>query len=66
MKKCSLEIVTKTFQEVNCEHFRPPSKFSFVNALGKHVYIKTKKRCIAQEWVDNNYGEGKYRVGESF
>lgn len=66
MKKDSLEVVTKTFQEVNCENFRPPSKFSFVNALGENVYIKTKKRSVAQEWVDNNYGVGKYRVGESF
>lgn len=62
MKKSSLETVTKTFQEVNCVDFYPPSKISFMNALGDHVYIKTKSREVGQKWVDDNYGKGKYKI----
>lgn len=57
-----LEVVTKTYQEVNCVDFHPPSKISFMNALGDRIYIKTKSRAVGQKWVDENYGVGKYQI----
>lgn len=42
--------------------FSPPGRFYFVNAFGDFVFIHKGTRKRAQEWLDNNYGKGKYSV----
>lgn len=40
----------------------PKANFYIINALGDIIWIKTRKREKAQEWVDSEYGKGKYTV----
>jgi len=43
----------------------PTAKWHFRDANGYRVYIKTMKREIAQEFVNEYYGRGKYSVSSS-
>lgn len=40
----------------------PTGKWHFRDANGYRVFIKTMKREIAQEFVNEYYGKGKYNV----
>lgn len=59
-----IETVTLTFAEYNQakEEKKVLPKFFVVDAMGLYVFIKTRDRTTAQEWVNENYGAGKYRV----
>lgn len=59
-----IETIILTFHEYNThreERCLLP-KFFVVDAMGLYVFIKTRDRTTAQEWVNENYGAGKYRV----
>lgn len=49
-------------EEAKDMEFSPPSRFYFVNAFGDFVFIHKGKREKAQEWLDENYGRGKYNI----
>ena len=51
-----------TFSEFSSPDFNHPSKWFILDALGDYVFIKTRKRDVAQQWVDSEYGLGKYSV----
>lgn len=59
-----IETIILTFHEYNIhrEEKRLLPKFFVVDAMGLYVFIKTRDRTTAQEWVNENYGAGKYRV----
>lgn len=59
-----IETITLTFAEYNQakEEKKVLPKFFVVDAMGLYVFIKTRDRTTAQEWVNENYGAGKYRV----
>lgn len=58
--------VTKvSFEEFSGIDFMPPATFFIQNAMGEYIFIHTSKRNIAQEWVDENYGKGRYTVKAS-
>ena len=54
-----------TFAEISSLEFIPPATFFIQNAMGEYVFIHTSKRQVAQEWVDENYGKGRYTVKAS-
>jgi len=58
-------ITTVTFEEFSNYEFIPPATFFIQNALGDYVFIHTSKRAVAQEWVDTEYGKGRYTVKAS-
>lgn len=58
-------ITTVTFEEFSNYEFIPPATFFIQNAMGEYIFIHTAKRAIAQEWVDENYGKGRYTVKAS-
>lgn len=60
-----LKITTVTFTEFSDIDFIPPATFFIQNAMGDYIFIHTSKRNIAQEWVDENYGKGRYTVKAS-
>ena len=43
-------------------NFRNPAKFYIIDAMLRRVYIHSKLRNEAQEWVNDEYGVGKYTV----
>lgn len=57
-----VETIRITFAEFTSPDFNNPSKWFVLDALGDYVFIKTRKRDVAQQWVDSEYGIGKYRV----
>jgi len=63
-KKKEVEVVEVAYWESMSLSFIPPMrcKFYVKNALGDFTYVKTSKRAIAQERIDEIYGEGKYKV----
>lgn len=56
---------TVTFDELTSLEFIPPATFFIQNAMGDYIFIHTSKRQLAQEWVDENYGKGRYTVKAS-
>ena len=44
------------------EGFKAPAKFYIVDCLGQRVYIHIRDRAKCQEFVDSEYGKGKYKV----
>ena len=59
------KITTVSFDEFSNYEFIPPATFFIQNAMGEYIFIHTAKRAIAQEWVDENYGKGRYTVKAS-
>lgn len=57
-----LKITTVTFEEFTDIDFIPPATFFFKDALGDIHFLHSSKREVCQEWVDDHYGKGKYKV----
>lgn len=45
--------------------FIPPATFFIKDAMGDFIFVHTAKRATAQEWVDKEYGKGRYSVNAS-
>lgn len=56
------KITKVTFEEFSDIEFMPPSTFYIKDAMGDYIYIHLRSRAKAQEWIDETYGKGKYRV----
>lgn len=37
-------------------------KYFFIDAMGSYIFIKTRDRAKAQAFIDEECGQGKYRV----
>lgn len=61
----SVRITTVEFEQFSDYEFVPPATFFIQNASGDYVFIHTSKRELAQAWVDENYGKGRYTVKAS-
>lgn len=59
------KITVINYEEFSKWDFIPPATFYIKNAMGDYVFIHTAKRSVAQEWVDNEYGKGRYSVNAS-
>jgi hypothetical protein len=42
--------------------FVPPGSFFIRNAMGDYVFLKTSVRKEAQDFIDKEYGKGRYTV----
>lgn len=60
-----LRITTITFKQFADIDFTAPATFFIQNAMGDYIFIHTSKRNVAQAWVDENYGKGRYTVKAS-
>ena len=59
------QTVVCSFDEVNCEHFKPPATFCYKNAFGETVFVLARGRAKCQALVDENHGKGMYKVWDS-
>lgn len=57
-----IKSITIDPEEIEKEQFRSPSNFYILNALGEYVFYQTRSRATAQQWADEEYGIGKYKV----
>lgn len=62
MKKMKITVVSP--EQMQEEGFRNPSKYYFVNAMGESVFIHTRDRQEATQYVKDEYG-GKYNIRTS-
>jgi len=51
-----------TAHEADKDDFKAPSNHYIVNAFGDLIFVSARKRQAAQEWVDSEYGVGKYNI----
>lgn len=58
-------ITVVNFEEFSNYEFIPPATFFIQNAVGHYIFIHTAQRAIAQTWVDEEYGKGRYTVKAS-
>lgn len=59
------KITVIDFATFSSLEFVPPATFFIQNAMGDYVFIHTAKRQVAQDWVDSEYGKGRYTVKAS-
>lgn len=59
------KITVIDFETFSGLDFIPPATFFIQNAMGEYVFIHTAKRQVAQDWVDEEYGKGRYTVKAS-
>lgn len=45
--------------------FIPAATFYIKDAMGDYIFVHTARRAVAQEWVDTEYGKGRYSVNTS-
>jgi hypothetical protein len=54
--------VTVTFDQFTEWDFVPPGSYYIRDAVGNYVFMKTSNRQLAQKYIDEQYGKGKYTV----
>lgn len=59
------KITIVSFEQFSNYEFIPPATFFIQNALGEYIFIHTASRATAQEWVNEEYGKGRYTVKAS-
>lgn len=59
------KVTLVSYAEFEKWEFIPPATFFIKNASGDYVFIHTAQRAKAQEWIDNEYGKGRYSVNTS-
>lgn len=59
------KITVVSFEQFSNYEFIPPATFFIQNALGDYIFIHTSHRAVAQEWVNQEYGKGRYTVKAS-
>lgn len=57
-----LKITVVTYEEFSDYLFQPPATYFFKNALGEIIFLHSSKREVCQQYIDDNYGVGKYKV----
>lgn len=57
-----IEDVKITYEQFTDVDFTYPSNFYILNALGEYHFIYTKSRKDAQNFIDSEYGEGRYSI----
>lgn len=63
VKKASkLKITKVTFDEFTDIDFIPPATFFIRDATGDYTFVHTATRSVAQDWVNENYGKGRYTI----
>lgn len=58
----SMVTVTVTYEQFTEWDFVPPGSYYIRDAIGDYIFLKTSKRNLAQDHIDEVYGKGKYRV----
>lgn len=59
------KVTLVSYAEFAAWEFIPPATFFIKDAMGDYVFVHTAKRAVAQEWIDNEYGKGRYTVNTS-
>jgi fibronectin type 3 domain-containing protein len=61
-KKKTIKTAVVTYKEFSEWDFVPPGSYYVRTALGDYLFLKTSDRAAAQEYVNKEFGKGKYTV----
>lgn len=56
------KVIVVSYSEFSEDEFKPPATYYFKDALGNFNFLCGRDRLRLQQWVDDNYGKGKYRL----
>lgn len=59
------KVTLVSYAEFAAWEFIPPATSFIKDAMGDYVFVHTASRATAQEWIDNEYGKGRYTVNTS-
>ena len=59
------KVTLVSYEEFAAWEFIPPATFFIKDAIGNYVFVHTARRQVAQDWIDSEYGKGRYSVNTS-
>lgn len=62
MSAPKIRVTVISHEEFTEYEFIPPATFYFKNAMGDYIFLHTSNREVAQGWIDNEMGSGRYTV----
>lgn len=57
-----IKTTTVSYEAFHEEGFKPPSNYFIRTAMGDYFFVSTKDRKVAQAYIDEVFGEKRYRV----
>ena len=58
----NIKTITVSFEEYTDYMFQHPATYFYKDCMGNFIYICTRDRRKAQEYVDEQVGAGKYKI----
>ena len=65
MTKKEVKVTMVSFEEFSDYEFNPPATFYIMDCLQNYHFVHTSDRKVAQDWVDETFGKGRYTVKAS-
>lgn len=50
------------FEDFNDLDFVSPSRWFIFNSMNEYLFIHVRDRQVAQDYVDEEYGKGRYKI----
>lgn len=61
-KKKSPAVTIVSYEVFHSDEFKKPSKYYIFTAQGDYLFVHTRDRKVAQQYIDECFGEGRYTV----
>ena len=55
-------IIIDSYVDVDDPEFKAPSNYYIINSLGERVFITTRSRAKAEQWITDTYGAGFFKL----
>lgn len=65
MTKKEVKVTVVSFEDFSDYEFNPPATFYIMDCLQNYHFVHTSDRKVAQDWVDETFGKGRYTVKAS-
>ena len=65
MTKKEVTVTVVSFEQFSDYEFNPPATFYIMDSLQQYYFVHTSDRKVAQDWVDETFGKGRYTVKAS-
>ena len=61
----NIKITVVSYEDFSDYQFQPPATFYIMDCLQNYHFVHTSDRKVAQNWVDETFGKGRYTVKAS-
>ena len=65
MTKKEVRVTVVSFEDFSDYEFNPPATFYIMDCLQNYHFVHTSDRKVAQDWVDETFGKGRYTAKAS-